>query len=82
MKITPIIFIVLFVGVFFSCSTGSSTKKYVIGFSQCTNADAWRKQMLISMQGELAFHADIELLFRDAAGDNSKQVKDIQELIN
>lgn len=38
--------------------------------------------MLISMQGELAFHPDIKLVFKDAAGDNSKQVKDIQDLID
>jgi signal transduction histidine kinase/DNA-binding response OmpR family regulator/ABC-type xylose transport system substrate-binding protein len=65
-----------------SCNQVKHTKKFTIGFSQCTGGDAWRKQMLVAMQGELAFHPNIELVFKDAAGDNAKQVKDIHDLIN
>jgi len=83
MKIAVNIFYILaLAGVLYSCNSNSSHKKYTIGFSQCTHADAWRKQMLISMQGELAFHPDIKLIFKDAAGDNTNQVKDIQDLID
>jgi hypothetical protein len=46
-----------------SCNTPYSGKKFTIGFSQCTGGDAWRRQMLVAMQGELAFHPDIELKY-------------------
>jgi signal transduction histidine kinase/DNA-binding response OmpR family regulator/ABC-type xylose transport system substrate-binding protein len=65
----------------FSCSTSPEEKQYTIGFSQCTGGDAWRQQMLAAMKGELLFHPEIDLQYRDARGDNTKQISDIRELI-
>jgi signal transduction histidine kinase/DNA-binding response OmpR family regulator/ABC-type xylose transport system substrate-binding protein len=66
----------------YNCSNPQSTKKFTIGFSQCTGGDAWRRQMLIAMQGELAFHPEIGLEFKDAENNNDRQIKDIQEFID
>ncbi len=80
MKITHY-FLVALCGLAVACNTASVKSKYKIGFSQCTGADAWRKQMLTSMQGELLFHPDIEMVVEDAGGDNKKQVADIDRLL-
>jgi len=56
----------------------------VIGFSQCTMVDTWRQAMVEEMKREIVFFRDyeIELIIRDANDDNSKQIKDIQELVD
>jgi ABC-type sugar transport system substrate-binding protein len=64
-----------------SCTGDQTQKKYKIGFSQCTGGDAWRKQMLASMKGELAFYPDIEFQYSDAANSNEQQIKDIEAFI-
>lgn len=65
----------------FCCGSNVPEKKFKIGFSQCTGGDAWRRQMLSSMERELAFHPEMELEYRDAANSNIKQIKDIEELL-
>lgn len=65
-----------------SCNTSDSQKKFTVGFSQCTGGDAWRRQMLVAMKGELAFHPDIKLEYKDAENSNIQQVKDIQDFID
>lgn len=67
---------------FNSCGNPQSSKKFRIGFSQCTGGDAWRRQMLIAMQGELAFHPEIELEYKDAENSNDQQIRDIKGFIN
>jgi signal transduction histidine kinase/DNA-binding response OmpR family regulator len=76
------IYLIFLLFIFISCSESSGNKKFKIGFSQCTGNDAWREQMLATMEGELLFHPEIELLYRDAAGDNTKQVNDIRDLVS
>lgn len=68
--------------VLMSCSNPQSAVKFRVGFSQCTGGDAWRRQMLVAMQGELAFHPDIALEFRDAENSNAQQIKDVQYFID
>lgn len=65
-----------------SCNKADSSRKYRIGFSQCTGADAWRRQMILSMRGELAFHPDFSLEYRDAENSNERQIKDIEYFID
>ncbi len=74
--------IALFVAIFSSCSTGTGTRKYKIGFSQCTGDDNWRRRMLADMKREMAFHQDIDFIYRDAKDNNQLQVKQVKELIN
>ena len=54
---------------------------YVIGFSQCTGDDEWRRAMLDGMQRELAFHNNAKLIFKDAHANSTVQVKQIEELL-
>jgi signal transduction histidine kinase/DNA-binding response OmpR family regulator/ABC-type xylose transport system substrate-binding protein len=79
--LTRVIVLLLCVLALFSCRTGPENKQYTIGFSQCTGGDAWRRQMLSAMKGELLFHPEINLQYRDARGDNTKQINDIRELV-
>ena len=55
--------------------------KFLVGFSQCTTADAWRKSMDLEMQNELLYYPDFQLLIKDAGNSSKKQVKDINELL-
>lgn len=58
-----------------------SKTKFLIGFSQCTTADAWRKSMDQEMQNELLYYPDLQLLRKDAENSSKNQVNDIRELI-
>lgn len=53
----------------------------MIGFSQCTTADAWRKSMDQEMQNELLYYPNLQLLIKDAENSSKKQVEDIRELL-
>jgi signal transduction histidine kinase/DNA-binding response OmpR family regulator len=57
-------------------------KKYRIGFSQCTGADAWRRAMLNDMKRELAFHPGYTLLYEDASNSTTRQIAQVQSLMD
>ena len=59
-------------------------KKIVIGFSQCTMVDEWRKAMVEEMRREIVFYRElnIDFIIKDANDDSQKQIKDIQELVS
>ncbi|MEJ2636057.1 MAG: substrate-binding domain-containing protein, partial [Calditrichia bacterium] len=63
------------------CQSKSSSKKYVIGFSQCNSAEPWREAMNKKMAAEAANHPEIELVISDAQQDNSRQVADVENFI-
>ncbi|QJW90345.1 substrate-binding domain-containing protein [Spirosoma taeanense] len=65
-----------------SCQSATENKSFRIGFSQRTGADTWRKTMLESMNQELSFNPEIDFIVKDAGGQSSRQVQQIQELIN
>lgn len=71
----------LFLSIFFGCGK-KSTPKYKVGFSQCTGRDNWRQNMLAEMKRELFYHPELELIYKDADGDNKTQIQQIRELIN
>jgi signal transduction histidine kinase/CheY-like chemotaxis protein/AraC-like DNA-binding protein len=72
----------IFIGVFLlACVGENSEREYVIGFSQCTGGDAWRRQMLSEMETELQFHPGMKMEFRDAKGNNDLQIAQIKELV-
>lgn len=56
-------------------------KKFLIGFSQCNNAEPWRQAMNAAAKAEAGKHSEIELVFADAAQDNAKQVADVENFI-
>ena len=64
-----------------SCDSESKTKKYKIGFSQCGDADKWRKAMLTEMNRELSFNPELELIYKQADDNSQKQVEQVKELL-
>ncbi|TGD82569.1 substrate-binding domain-containing protein [Hymenobacter wooponensis] len=64
------------------CSPSTPTPKYTIGFSQCTNGDAWRQAMLAGMQKELSFYPEVRFRIKDAHDDSRLQEKQIREFLN
>ena len=56
-------------------------RHYVIGFSQCTTADAWRQAMLAGMRKELSFYPNVTFQLKDARDDSRRQQQQIQEFL-
>ncbi len=73
---------IFFLGTFTSCQIIKPEKKYVIGFSQCTSGDTWRKTMEAEMKREAGFHPALELIIRDAKGNNELQISQIEAFIS
>ena len=65
---------------FFACNKEQKPQKYIIGFSQCVESDAWRKTMLEEMKRELSFHPNVTFLYKDADGNSEKQINQVKEL--
>ena len=55
--------------------------KFLIGFSQCTTADAWRRSMDLEMQNELLYYPNLQLMIKDAGNSSKNQVNDIRALL-
>ena len=66
----------------FSCNKKEKRKHFVIGFSQCTTHDVWRKYMQKEMERELSFHPEVNLIVKDADLSSKKQIEQIQQLID
>lgn len=77
------IFVMLLTGCLKTSDRHPDTKM-VIGFSQCTMIDEWRKTMVEEMRREIAFIRNyrIELIVKDAGDNNDKQIADINELVS
>ena len=70
-------------GLTVACQSESPENKSLrIGFSQRTGADTWRKTMQENMSRELSFTPEIDFIVKDAGGQSSRQVSQIQELID
>jgi signal transduction histidine kinase/DNA-binding response OmpR family regulator len=54
---------------------------YRIGFSQCTNGDAWRLAMLAGMQKELSFYPQVRFQMKDAHYSTAQQAQDIRDFM-
>ena len=65
-----------------ACNADKKDKKYIIGFSQCTFGDVWRKTMQKEMKRELSFHPEIDLVVKDANLSAEKQIEQIKSLID
>jgi signal transduction histidine kinase/CheY-like chemotaxis protein/AraC-like DNA-binding protein len=66
----------------FSCDQANKKKQFVVGFSQCTTHDVWRKYMQKEMERELAFHPEIKLIVKDANLNSQQQINQIKELVD
>ncbi len=61
---------------------GKGKRKWIIGFSQCNNAEPWRAAMNKALLAEAAKHADeIQVILMDAQNDSSKQRSDVENLV-
>ena len=62
-------------------SAAEKKDKYVIGMSQCNLGEPWR----VAMNDQIAMAAEkppeVEVIFADAAQDNSKQIADIENFV-
>ncbi|GAA4442520.1 substrate-binding domain-containing protein [Pontibacter saemangeumensis] len=65
-----------------SCGKPAEEKAITIGFSQCTEGDAWRKAMHREMEREVSFHPEIDLQIKDAKNSSARQVAHIREFID
>ncbi len=79
-------FLIVVLIFFVSCNKQTDRNKdnFVIGFSQCTTDDDWRKTMNEEMFREIRLSQTdrFKLIIKDAKGDNQKQIDDIEELVN
>lgn len=55
--------------------------KYVIGMSQCNLGEPWRVAMNDQLAAAAEQYPEFELIFADAAQDNSKQIADIENFV-
>lgn len=86
-KLTPLLLLLISLFYLTGCeryAERNTRKKMVIGFSQCTMIDEWRKAMVEDMRREITFFRDydIELIVKDAADNNEKQIADINDLVS
>lgn len=69
----------------YSCSTNKERKTdhLLIGFSQCTMGDDWRKTQIEEMRREIDLLREhsMKLVVKDAGDSNEKQIDDIHELL-
>ncbi|WP_426062075.1 hybrid sensor histidine kinase/response regulator transcription factor [Hymenobacter sp. B1770] len=63
-----------------SCSA-PAPQPYRIGFSQCTNGDAWRLAMMAGMQKELSFYPQVTFRMKDAHDNSAVQREHIAEFL-
>ncbi|MEF9894532.1 MAG: substrate-binding domain-containing protein [Clostridia bacterium] len=56
-------------------------KKYVIGMAQCNLGEPWRVAMNAQIDAAAKAYPMFEVIFSDAAQDNSKQIADIENFI-
>ncbi|WP_181308071.1 substrate-binding domain-containing protein [Rufibacter sp. XAAS-G3-1] len=64
-----------------SCHREVESRSYTIGFSQCTEGDAWRKAMHKEIVREVSFHPELSLQIKDGKNSSANQVKHIREFI-
>ncbi|WP_188556490.1 substrate-binding domain-containing protein [Hymenobacter glacieicola] len=64
-----------------ACARKAAPPRYVIGFSQCTNGDAWRQAMLAGMKKELSFYPEVDFRLKDAKYNSALQEQQIKELL-
>ena len=62
-------------------SAAEKKDKYVIGMSQCNLGEPWRVAMNDQIAMAAEKHPEFEVIFADAAQDNSKQISDIENFV-
>ena len=63
------------------CTALAEEKTYTIGMSQCNLGEPWRVAMNDQIAAAAAEYPMFEVIYSDAAQDNSKQIADIENFI-
>ena len=63
------------------CNSHQKDKTFIIGFSQCTQADEWRQTMSEEMKRELSFHNNVKLVYKTAEGSSGRQISQVREMV-
>ena len=72
--------VVCFVGLLLLVGCNKTTKKYVVGVSQCSE-DIWRDKLNDELLMETYQHKDVELLFASAKDNDKLQTEQIEKFI-
>src|SRR3954470_3809633 len=64
-----------------ACHSGSTSKKYLVAFSQCNNAEPYRAAQNELMKKLWSQHDDVKLVVADAQQDDNKQIEQIRTSI-
>lgn len=73
---------VIFLVIIFFSACHTKITKHKIGISQLGDTDEWRKEMKESIDRELVFYPDVEIIYRQADYNSLKQVEQIRELLS
>lgn len=61
---------------------GTAQNPWVIGMSQCNNAEPWRVQMNADLKAAADEHANVKLIVKDAQNKSSSQQDQVREFIS
>ena len=81
MKKTLSLILVLILTLGLMAGVVAEEKKYVIGMSQCNLGEPWRVAMNSQIEAAAKDYPMFEVIFADAAQDNSKQIADIENFV-
>ncbi len=76
-----LLILVLVLGMVSTVSATTKKDKYVIGMAQCNLGEPWRVAMNAQIEAAAKDYPMFEVIFSDAAQDNSKQIADIENFI-
>ena len=62
-------------------SNSSDDGKFLIGMSQCNNAEPWREAMNAQIAAAAEKYPEFEVVFSDAQQDNARQIADVENFI-
>ena len=75
--------LVMVIGVSAVATAEAGTKdKYIIGMAQCNLGEPWRVAMNDQIAAAAKDYPMFEIIYSDAAQDNSKQIADIENFIH
>ncbi|WP_201983460.1 substrate-binding domain-containing protein [Hymenobacter rubidus] len=81
-RVAQLFCVLLCYGWWTNLALAAAPPHYRIGFSQCTNGDAWRLAMLAGMKKELSFYPEVSFRMKDARYSSALQKQQIQEFLH
>jgi len=72
----------IILGIYLYSTSFKKSDVFIIGMSQSNLYEPWRINMNKEIEEQAKKHSNIKIIYKDAGGDEEKQKKDIQDLIN